>query len=313
MNVLSLFDGMSCGQIALERVGLKIDNYFASEIKEHAKKVTQYNYPNTIQLGNIRCISYENGDLKSANGTYKVGCIDLLMGGSPCQDLSRGNKNMSGLEGQKSSLFYEYLRLLKEIKPKYFLLENVKMKKEYEERITKYLGVKPISIDSKLVSAGLRKRLYWTNIPNIALPEDKGIKLQNILESGYTDREKARCLLESDSRPLVTPVKMFHRYFNTGFTTLIFKNKEHYERCKKHYNENFKGLSAKEIFYNGNIYDGVRYLTKIERERIQTLPQGYCSILKENEAACLCGDGWTVDIISHILSNIKKEKIKDEF
>ncbi|MDV9712365.1 DNA cytosine methyltransferase [Clostridioides difficile] len=273
MNVLSLFDGMSCGQIALKKIGLKVENYFASEIKEHAKKVTQYNYPNTIQLGNIRDISFENGVLKSEDGLYKVSCIDLLMGGSPCQDLSRGNKNIAGLEGQKSGLFYEYLRLLKEINPKYFLLENVKMKKEYENKISGYLGVKPILIDSKLVSAGLRKRLYWTNIPNVTQPRDKEIKLQDILEHGYTDRDKARCLLESDSRPLITPIKMFHRYFSTGFTTLIFKNKEHYEKCKKHYNENFKGFSAKEIFYDGNAYDGVRYLTKAEREKNPDTPK----------------------------------------
>lgn len=293
LNVLSLFDGMSCGQIALERAGIEVNNYYASEIKEYAIKVTMNNYPNTIQLGDVRNVASEN-----------LPKIDLLIGGSPCQDFSHANKNIKGLDGEKSGLFYEYLRLLKEVEPKYFLLENVKMKKEHENIITELLGVNPIIIDSKLVSGSLRKRTYWTNIPNVQQPTDKNIKLNDVLENGYCNMDKARTLLESDSRPLKTPVKMFHRY--QKFNTIIFKDKHHYELCKTHYDNSFKGMKAKDIVYKGNIYDGIRHLTRTERERLQTLPEGYCNGLTDNEVACLCGDGWTVDVIVHILKNIKQ-------
>ena len=214
MNVLSLFDGISCGQIALERAGIKVDKYFACEIKPIAIKVTQTNYPNTIQLGDVTKVTGE--DLPK---------IDLLIGGSPCQDFSKANIVKDGLQGQKSSLFYQYLRLLKELSPKYFLLENVVMKKEDQDTISNLLGVQPIMIDSKLVSAQSRQRLYWTNIPNITIPEDKGITLESVLTSGYTPLKKSRCLLVSDSRPLSTPVKMFHRGYHYSFTTPIFKDK----------------------------------------------------------------------------------------
>lgn len=285
---------MSCGQLALKKANIKVKNYFASEVKKEAIKVTQENFPNTIQLGDITKLN-----------TNDLPKIDLLIGGSPCQDFSRANINISGLEGKKSGLFYEYLRVLKEVKPKYFLLENVKMKKEHEDVISELLGVKPIEIDSKLVSGALRRRLYWTNIPNIVQPRDKNILLQDVLTEGYTDRSKARGLMEADSRPLATPIKMFHRYYKVGFTTLVFKNKKHYEACKKHYDEHYKGLKACEIECDSEVYNGVRYLNKTERERLQTIPQGYCKSLTENEAAGLLGDGWTVDVIAHIFSFIK--------
>lgn len=161
MNVLSLFDGISCGQLALQRAGIKVDKYYASEIKEIAIKVTQANFPNTIQLGDVRKIDLD-----------KLQDIDLLIGGSPCQDLSIANVinkgNQEGLEGKKSSLFYEYVRILKQIKPKYFLLENVANMKEKDKKIiTAILGVEPIKINSNLVSYQNRNRYYWTNIPNV--------------------------------------------------------------------------------------------------------------------------------------------------
>lgn len=294
MNVLSLFDGLSCGQIALQRAGIKVDNYYASEIKDIAIKTTQHHFPNTIQLG----------DITKIDGT-KLPKIDLLIGGSPCQNFSIANLNYrSGLNGIKSGLFYHYLRLLKEVKPKYFLLENVVMKKDQEDLITSLLGGgQPIKINSSLVSAQNRPRLYWTNIPNVSIPTDKGIKLNSILDNGWCPKEKARCLLVSDSRPLRTPVKMFHRFL-LGFTTLIFKDQKHYEECRDHYNANFKGKAAKDIIYNGSVYDGVRYLNKTERERLQTMPEGYCDLLTENEAANTLGDGWTVNVIAHIFQNI---------
>jgi DNA (cytosine-5)-methyltransferase 3A len=163
MNVLSLFDGMSCGQIALNKLGIKYDNYFASEIDKYAIKVTQNNYPNTKQLGNV--VDVKGKDLPK---------IDLLIGGSPCQGFSFAGKQLN-FEDHRSKLFFEFVRLLEECKPKYFLLENVNMKQEYQDIISKYLGVKPILINSNLVSTQNRRRLYWTNIPNINQPKDKNI------------------------------------------------------------------------------------------------------------------------------------------
>lgn len=297
MNALSLFDGISSGQIALERVGIRVNKYFASEIKPHAIEVTQHNFPNTIQLGDVTRIT-----------TDILPKIDLLIGGSPCQSFSICMKNRTGLEG-KSGLFFEYLRLLKQTNPKHFMLENVaSMKKDDKDFITSCMGVEPIMINSSLVSGQLRKRLYWTNIPNITQPKDKEILLQQVLEDGYTDKEKSRCLLESDSRPLSTPVKMFHRYYSSGFTTLVFKDKQHYIECKNHYDKNYKGKSAVEIdksLVDNSIYDGLRYLTQKELEKLQTMPGDYTNKLNRNKAACVLGDGWTVDVIAHILKGIK--------
>ena len=282
MNVLSLFDGMSCGQQALERAGIKVDNYYAAEIKPHAIKVTQHNYPNTIQLGDVTKVFSK--DLPK---------IDLLIGGSPCQDFSSANKEKKGLEGIKSGLFYEYLRLLKETNPKYFLLENVAMDDKSYSVISHLLGTFPVDINSELVSAQLRQRSYWTNIGpveedlfglkycKIPQPKNKKISFQSILENGYTDRFKARCILESESRPLKSKDKLYRRYSSHGFINIVFDNEE----CR----------------YNQNL----RILTQVELERLQTVKEGYTSILKRNDAACLLGDGWTVDVIVHILSYLK--------
>lgn len=281
MNVLSLFDGMSCGQIALNRSGIKYDKYFASEIKEHAIKCTNENYPNTIQLGDVTKL--KGADLPK---------IDLLIGGSPCQDFSMANKNKLGLEGLKSGLFYEYLRLLDELKPKYFLLENVAMDDFSYSTISHLVKTFPVDINSDLVSAQLRQRSYWTNIGSsyedlfgmryctIPQPKDKKISFQSILDNGYTDRLKARCLLESESRPLITKSKLYRRYTELGFINLVFDN----QKCE--YNEN------------------IRILNQNELERLQTVPEGYTKMLKRNDAACLLGDGWTIDVISHILNFI---------
>lgn len=288
MIVLSLFDGMSCGQIALEKAGLNVEKYYASEIKKHAIDVTQHNYPETIQLGDVCHID-----------TSKLPKIDLLIGGSPCQDFSRGNAKRLGLKGDKSSLFYQWIRIYEEllkINPDIlFLLENVVMPKEDEALFNEYFGMNPLRINSDLVSAQMRDRLYWTNIggfeydlfgyktSKIPQPDDKGIKLQDILNDGwYCDRDKARALLESDSRPLKTPEKIWRRYNTTGFTTIKFKSPD----CdwKK----------------------GVSYLEQNELEQCQTVPIGYTSILPRNKAACLLGDGWTADVIAHIISYINK-------
>lgn len=152
MRVLSLFDGISCGRLALQRAGIPIDFYIASEIDENAIRITQHNFPNTIQIGDVNNIKFKELE----------GQIDLLMGGSPCQNLSVAG-NGKGLEGDQSKLFFKFVEALKTIKPKYFLLENVKMKKDWENIMTTCLGVKPVEINSALVSAQNRKRLYWCN------------------------------------------------------------------------------------------------------------------------------------------------------
>lgn len=304
INVFSGFDGMSCGQIALSGLGIEVDNYFASEIKQHAIKVTQKNFPSTIQLGDITKIS---GSVLPK--------IDLFIGGSPCQNFSRANSERKGLSGIKSKLFYEFVRILDEVKKVNpdvkFLLENVVMKKDQEEVITNILGVTPIRINSRLVSGQLRDRLYWTNIEMTDQPWDQNIKLQSVLDSGYTERLKARTLLESDSRFLSTPVKMFHRHFAKGFNTLIFKDKKHYDACVKHYKEHFPTKTATEINekmetgLDVSVYEGVRYFTKVERERLQGVPEGYCDLLSEKDAACLMGDGWNVPTIKHIFKHLQ--------
>jgi len=301
MNVLSLFDGMSCGRIALEKAGIEVSNYYSSEIKEYAIQVANEHYPQdkNNRLGDITKIKSES-----------LPVIDLLIGGSPCQDFSQANKERLGDKGAKSGLFYEYVRLLKETKPKYFFLENVRMKKEHQDLISSIVGCEPIVINSELVAPHLRHRLYWTNIPFEEMPVDKELKLNDFLVNGYSDRRKARTLLESDSRPLSTPIKMAHRYFNTGFTTLIFKDKKHYEDIKIHFDKNFKGKSALEINkivvnMDLSLYAGLRYMSNNERESCQTVPIGYTDNLKHNDASCLLGDGWTVDVIAHIFKGIK--------
>ena len=175
MNVLSLFDGMSCGQLALDRLGIKVDVYLAAEIDKYAMSIAKKNYPNTIHLGDVTTL--RGMDLPK---------IDLLMGGSPCQGFSFAGKQLN-FDDPRSALFFEFVRLLEETKPKYFLLENVRMKQEYQDVISEHLGVKPIMINSALLSAQNRVRLYWTNIPNIEQPEDKGIVLKDILEDGVDD------------------------------------------------------------------------------------------------------------------------------
>ena len=182
MNVLSLFDGISAGQVALERANLKIHNYFASEIDKYAIQITQANYPRTIQLGDVK-------QVKSSN----LPAIDILLGGSPCQGFSFAGKNLN-FDDSRSALFFEYVRILNEIQPKYFLLENVVMKKECQDIISNHLEVEPILINSALVSGQHRKRLYWTNIEVCHLPPDRKIYLKDILESGFVDRDKAYCL-----------------------------------------------------------------------------------------------------------------------
>lgn len=283
INVLSLFDGMSCCRIALERVGIKVDNYFASEIKPHAIKVTQHNYPNTIQLGSVVDLTADN-----------LPKIDLLCGGSPCQDFSRANSVRNGLNGMKSMLFYEYIRLLEETKPTYYLLENVIMDDLGYNTITDLLGTEPVRLCGSRVSGALRDRLFWTNIgpeyrdlfgnrkSAIPQPKDKKIYLNDVLEYGYSDKKKHTCLNTSCGRD-ANQRYMLHRYATTGMTTIIYTD-ETMDETK-----------------------GVRYCTQTELERLHNIPEGYTRNLNKAQAGNLIGDGWTVDVIAHIFSYLPKE------
>lgn len=310
MKVLSLCDGMSCGQLALKKLGIPIEAYYAAEIKDVAIKVTLDNFPNTIEIGDVNQVSYKDGILTTENGDLQVGQIDLVMFGSPCQTFSLAmiTEHRVGLEDrEKSGLFYECYRILQEVKPKYFLMENVRsMKDKDRDFISQMMGVEPIMIDSALIAPAMRKRYYWTNIEGVEQPKKKDIPLQSILTSGYTERQKARCLTVSDSRPLTTSVKMFHRFYYKGFNTLVFKDRQHYLNCKQYYDDNYKGMAAKDIPVDEtDVFDGVRYLNQLELERCQTVPEGYTKILTRNEAADVLGDGWTIDVIAHILSYMK--------
>lgn len=309
MNVLSLFDGISAGQVALERAGIKVDKYYASEIDKYAIQVTQKNYPDTVQIGDVTKVSYENGILEYENVMQDVGKIDLLIGGSPCQGFSFAGKQLN-FEDERSKLFFEYVRLLEETKPKYFLLENVKMKKEYQDIITKYLGVEPIEINSALVSAQTRKRLYWTNIPNIEQPKDKKIMLKDVIEGEgiKVDREKSFAIIASIGR--TTPREYFYK--NQGQMVFVDRDKAYCIDANYYKGANWQQYISKARrqlvieFINNNYL--VRKLTPIECERLQTLPDNYTEGISNSQRYKCLGNSFTVDVIAHIFKSLKEVK-----
>ena len=298
MKVLSLFDGMSCGQLALERAGIKVDQYYASEIKKHAIQLTQKHYPNTIQLGDVTKVSYKDGVLYTENGEFEVGKIDLILNGSPCQNFSQARACMyeiDGLKGDKSKLFYEFLRILHEVNPDYFLLENVKIKKESYEQLNKYLGVEGIPINSELVSFQKRPRIYWTNIPNVTIPEDKHINFQDYKDTDYeyckqfkVKRTPSRERMWNNGQGRINGLGSCDNVTNSEKVYCLTRKQD---RCPN------SGLIEFDDF--------CRYLTRREIELAQTLPVGYTDGLSYNQMQDLCGDGWTVDVIAHILKGLK--------
>ena len=271
MNVLSLFDGMSCGQIALEKLGIKVDKYFASEIDKYAIQVTQSNYPNTIQVGGVEFVTKEMINHK----------IDLLYGGSPCQSFSRAGDG-TGFDG-KSKLFWEFVRVLKETNPKYFLLENVIMKKEWEQVITDALGVEPIEIVSSKFVPQNRRRLYWTNIPNVEQPKQVDYNVNDFFDG--------------DGFPSACDVKR------------IFKEKKLFNTITATYYKGIRGssrpaVSTKEGFLDDD-RDAHRMLTPNECEALQTVPKNYTDCVSKTQRYKMLGNGWTVDVIKHIFKNLK--------
>jgi DNA-cytosine methyltransferase len=291
VKVLSLFDGMGCGRIALDRVGLEVQSYYASEIEEKSIEISQKNYPDTIQLGDVR---YINKDILDS-----IGKIDLLIGGSPCRNLSktiRSNKYAEqGIVGQ-SKLFYEYVRILDYIKPKNFLFENVaSMDDEDKDTITSYLGVKPIMIDSALFSAQERKRYYWTNIKIDKLPEQNGLVLKDIMENNVAEKFFYNIPFE---------------FYGLEHRIVARLDLYNYDMLQRVYNPNSKaptltacrgGHKQKKVYDNGRC----RKLTPLEYERLQTVPDNFTYGVANGHRYNMLGDGWTIDVIAFILKNLK--------
>jgi len=328
MNVLSLFDGMSCGRIALDRLGIKVDNYYASEIDKYAMKVSEANYPDIIQVGDITEL-----DLST------IPKIDLIMGGSPCQGFSFAGKQLA-FDDPRSALFFEFVRCVKELKPKYFLLENVRMKKEYLDVISEYMGVEPIMINSALVSAQNRVRYYWTNIPGIEQPEQRSIVLRDILEDGFdSERDKSYCIDANYYKGAsVEQYKKKCRRQLVNKAIKIDKEKKQLtikEATKKGYTTIEDGDCFDMTFPNSKTrrgrnmkdksncltaanYDYMRYehseedkevywrkLTPVECERLQTVPDNYTNHVSNTQRYKMLGNGWTIEVITHILKNME--------
>ena len=370
MNVLSLFDGMSCGQLALERANIEVDNYFACEIDKYAIQIAQKNFPNTFQWGDVTQIKLPT-----------EGSIDLLMGGSPCQGFSFAGDQLA-FDDPRSKLFFEFVRIMKAIKPKYFLLENVVMKKEFQDVITEYMGVEPIMINSSLFSAQNRRRLYWTNIPVDLDIEDKGLVLRDILQEDHGEppvpinERNARHHKHPYQKSLCATATMYKGAGNNGMTIVdrlipVGEAEEYahynYRATKEVYHMNGKAPTLltmqggnrepKVATYSakgGRIVnrrlngDGVRKdyqmdlpltpqveirdddktnclttvqkdnvvvegmtwrkLTPIECERLQTLPDNYTEGVSKTQRYKMIGNGWTVDVIAHILKGMECEK-----
>ncbi len=296
MNVLSLFDGMSCGQLALKKAGIKVDTYYASEVDKYAIQVAEKNFPNTIHIGSVLDIEgWKFGGEK----------IDLLIGGSPCQSFSRSGDG-SGFDG-KSKLFWEYVRVLNEVKPTYFLLENVIMKKEWEQVITDALGVEPIMIDSKLLSAQKRQRLYWTNIPFDKDIKDMNVNISDILCECDTDVviNNHDVVLEKvgDSFKVKNATKLGYLIANDGDCINLEVPKSNTRRGRVSVG---KSNTLNTACNYGVVVDGnLRKLNITELERLQTLPDGYTSGVSETQRKKMIGNGWTVDVIAHIFKGLK--------
>ena len=331
MVVLSLFDGISCGRLALARAGIPVEKYYASEIDKNAIQITMSNFPDTIQLGDVRNITKD-----------MVHDVDIILAGSPCTQLSSSGTRVGMVTKEKieiltleqyleykkngyefvgqSYFFWEFIRILKEVKPKYYLLENVVMKDKWKDIFTNTLGVEPILINSALVSAQNRNRLYWTNIPNVTQPEDRRICLSDILEDVSFDHPAA-----VRGRPLNKATIVGRRINEQGH--------------REDYNHDIKIVQCLEVrksntnksnclttvekdnvltplpfgrhvdafgMYSGNELP-FRFYTRLEYERLQTLPDGYTNAVNETKAKKAIGNGWTVDVIAHVLRCIPKD------
>ena len=326
MKVLSLFDGISCARVALERAGIPVEAYYASEIDKYAIQVSNKNYGSIVHLGSVTDI----GKDKFFNELPE---IDLLIGGSPCQDLSIAKKDRKGLDGERSGLFWEYVRILREVQPKYFILENVaSMPKEAKEIITRELGVEPIMINASLVSAQNRKRLFWVGSlqkdgsykkVEISQPEDKGILLKDILEENVSD--KYLCSYKAieginksnfrERKPIdVEKSKMGTLKVGGDIkrinTAAILGRKQEDGTWKQTLDiGSSEKANALTLVRKVNMlyeYGKVRHLTPIEYERLQSLPDNYTEGISNTQRYKCLGNAFNVDVVAHILSFIPR-------
>lgn len=326
-NIISLFNGMNCGRIAADNAGIKVDNYFSSEIDEYANKITRKNNPDTVFLGGVEHVHYFNTGLATqrASGSWidiPNSLCDLLIGGSPCQDLRPGR---DGLRGKKSKLFYEYLRVLNQIRehnPEVeFLFENVcRISNEDKNIISDLLGVQPLKINSALVSAQNRERYYWTNINVKEMPADQGVTINDILEPVVDEKyylsEKAIAYINVDERikKKYTAINgekaltLQHNYsssWNGTFLCVVCNGRVDTEKANTLTQRYSKGVET----FGGNpfLYDGNRFrkFTPTECEALQTIPKGYTEGVSDSRRYNMLGNGWTEKIIRHILSYSK--------
>lgn len=294
MNVLSLFDGICCGKVALEKAGVTITNYFASEVNPHAIKVTQKHHPSVIQLGDVTKITEAMLD--------RLPKIDMIIGGSPCQDLSSYKKNKNeatGLEGDKSNLFYHFERIVKHVNPKYFLLENVVMDQKWEVIITDILNADPILINSNLVSAAERKRMYWTNIPNVTQPEDKGILIKDIIVPSDQVPEKywynLPFIYNGDDKKVQCTLDV-----QKGFQRNMKEVYNINAKCNTLLADGDGGNRQKKVYQDGRC----RKFMPIEYERMMNLPDNYTDCVANSHRYSVVGNGWTIDVLTHIFKNL---------
>lgn len=284
INVLSLFDGISCGRIALDRAGIPC-NYWASEIDEKAVQVTTKNWPDTKHLGDVMELYDEVVNLPK---------IDLLIGGSPCQSFSNAGKG-EGFQG-KSGLFWEFVRIKEAIEPRYFLLENVMMKREWRDQISEAMGVEPVMIDSKLVSAQNRKRLYWTNIPLRGTIEDRGLTLEDIVEQNFDQKywlpQKNADILsrkvDITGAPSLCAIDVYNKRYKTDGRCPTLTHPCH---------------NTIRLLQDGRF----RKLTPLEYERLQNVPEGYTAGHSDTTRGGFMANGWTVDVITYIFEQMQND------
>jgi len=314
MNVLSLFDGISAGRVALERAGIEVDNYYASEVDKYAIQVSTKNYPNIKQLGDVT--KWKEWDIDWSS-------IDLVIGGSPCQGFSFAGKQLN-FEDPRSKLFFDYVDICHRVaddNPKMkFFLENVRMKKEYQDVISEYMGVQPIMINSSLVSAQNRVRFYWTNIPNITQPEDKGIILKDIIldqdevdEKYYLTAEAVDYMSrlrngkprwEYHKNPINGKAACLTANMYKGVPYGVLKIPEATIRGRR-MEDKSNCLTATNYDYCW--YDGYicRKLTPLECEKLQTFSDNYTEGISNSQRYKALGNSWTVDVIAHIFKGLK--------
>tara|TARA_B100000963_G_scaffold352055_1_gene364642 strand:+ start:90 stop:1124 length:1035 start_codon:yes stop_codon:yes gene_type:complete len=315
INVVSLFDGASCAMVALKEMGVKVNKYISSEIDSNAIMVSSKHHPEIIQAGDIKSLNYKE-ILDLCDGK-----VDLLIGGSPCQDLSIAKSNREGLKGARSGLFWNYVDARNNLNPKYFVLENVaSMSADNRQKISEAMGVNPININSETLSPQKRNRLYWTNIP-VKFPKNNNKKLKDVLENGYTNKEKSYCIDANYFKG-----SNFDMYVKKSKRQIVFKNKKVSEKSLKEGEEvfmkkfvngtekmhkssgkvkslDFDSRGKKALEFNQK---GFRKLTIVECERLQCLPDGYTNVdgISRVERYRMIGNGFTVSVIKHILKTV---------